>query len=138
VKFSKGVKGKIEKKIWVVLREIAWIRADGECEVCGEYGMCTGDGFQVDHCITSQCAKYRFDFRNLSWLCAPCHFKKTHCVSGVDLVVADTVRKREGSFYRKLVSYHKSQVPHKWELLQLESQLILVEEQLEYWTKRHE
>lgn len=136
MKFSKGAKGKIEKKIWDILREICWIRADGECEVCHEFGQLRGDGFQVDHCITSQCAKYRFDFRNLSWLCQPCHYKKTHCVSGVDLVVADRIRKRDQKFYRELVAYHESQKPHVWDLLQLESQLIMVQEQLEYWKKR--
>jgi len=132
MKFSKDKKKrKIEKIIWNDLIEIACLKSDGKCEVCNKKGE------QRDHCISSTCAELRFDHRNISNLCAACHFKKTHKVKGCDVKVYDVVRRREGSLVMlEMISIASRKKPFQWTLTKLEEQEIEVKETLADLTAR--
>lgn len=137
MKFSKNKKqGKIERRLWKKLIEIAKLKADSEC--C-EMDGCNNLADQTDHCFSaSKCVMIRFDHRNLTRLCGKCHNWKTHCTYGYEKKVDEHVKRREGAKnWKELQKLAQKVDGFKWNVLLLEELEKEIDEHLENFRKRN-
>lgn len=120
------VKGKIERRMWKKLREIAKIKANGRCESCGRT-----EGLQTDHCFASEtCPELRFDHQNLSCICASCHTKKTYRIMGFEKQIDELVKRREGVKWWKRTVNRVRKCGFRWEIASLEQKEAEIDEVL--------
>lgn len=107
---------RLKNKCWKLVREVVIRRAAGRCELCGKAGE------QVDHCFSRQVSRLFYDTRNLTLLCAICHFKKSYRIDGFEKLVDDIVRRREGmEWWLRVQNVARDLRPHKWEISDLEA-----------------
>ena len=123
-------KKKIEKRIWAMLVEIAVLRSGGKCE----FPNCKKAGAQRDHCFSSMVSRLRFDYHNISNLCAGHHTEKTFCVNGAEKVVDAVVRKREGAgWFDSSMWIAQRKEPFRWTITALEDQEKFVAKTLKFF-----
>lgn len=122
-----------------MLIEIAKYKAGSE--VC-ELNYLTGCGNmadQTDHCHSaSKAIALRFDHRNLTRLCGCCHSKKSYQIDGVEKLVDQHVRSREGARnWLKMMNMAKIRASEfRWGLPELEELEKQVKELVEYYAVR--
>ena len=126
------VKGKIERRMWQKLRQIALKRAKHRCELCG-----SEQNLQCDHCYESGTSpQLRFEWENLSVLCSACHTKKSYRINGFEKLVDELVKKRNGTKWwtkaKNMVQYNG----FRWDVNSLEDKEKEIDEVAIYFDKR--